>query len=83
MERAVAVLEPFKEATGKLSSKSACISETIPTLASIRHTLKLAVNNTDKGVRDLQSRLDQNLEARTGHLERSDMHTIATLLDWR
>jgi hypothetical protein len=83
MERTVQVLKPFKEATVKLSFKSACISEAIPTLTSIRHTLRLASTSADKGVRDLKSRLNDNLEARTGYLELSDMHTISTLLDWR
>ena len=83
MERTVQVLKPFKEATVKLSYKSAYISEAIPTLTSIRHTLRLGSTSADKGVRDLKSRLSDNLEARTGYLELSDMHTISTLLDWR
>ena len=84
MERLVDVLKPFKEATVNLSSKSACVSETIPTLASLQHTLKLANNAAvDRGVRDLKSRLSDNLKARTEYLEMSDMHTISTLLDWR
>ena len=83
MERTVQVLKPFKEATVKLSSKQACVSESIPTLASLHHTLKLAPNSTDKGLRDLKTRLDQNLQRRTAHIETSDIYTVATLLDWR
>ena len=84
MEKLVDVLKPFKDATVKLSAKSACISETIPTIASLQHTLKLSNNvMQDKGVRDLKSRLSENLAARTGHLEMSEVHSIATLLDWR
>ena len=84
MEKTVEVLKPFKDATVKLSSKSACVSETIPTLSSLRHTLKLANNaNTDKGVRDLKNRLNENLKNRTEYLEKNDMHRIATMLDWR
>ena len=69
MERVVQVLKPFKEATVKLSSRQACVSECIPILASLHHTLKLAQNNSDKGLRDLKLRLDQNLEQRTEHLK--------------
>ena len=84
MEKLVEVLKPFKDATVKLSAKSACISETIPTIASLQHTLKLSNNVMhDKGVRDLKSRLSENLAVRTGHLETSEVHSIATLLDWR
>ena len=84
MERLVDVLKPFQEATVNLSSKSACVSETFPTLASLQHTLKLANNAAvDRGVMDLKSRLSDNLKARTEYLEMSDMHTISTLLDWR
>ena len=84
MDRLVEVLKPFKDATVKLSSESACISEIIPTIASIQHTLRLANNNIiDRGVRDLKTRLSDNLKARTEHLEMSEIHTIATLLDWR
>ena len=83
MERVVQVLKPFKEATVKLSSRQACVSECIPILASLHHTLKLAQNNSDKGLRDLKLRLDQNLEQRTEHIENSDLYSVATLLDWR
>ena len=40
MERIVKVLGPFKEATLKLSAASACISQAIPTVTSLLHTLK-------------------------------------------
>ena len=84
LERLVQVLKPFKEATLKLSAKQACVSESIPILASLHHTLKLANNNAiDRGVRDLKTRLDQNLKNRTGHLEENEIHAMATLLDWR
>ena len=84
MERTVVVLKPFKEATVKLSSASACVSQSIPTISSLRLTLKLADNtSTDKGVRDLKTRLNENLKARTEYLEKSEIHNIATLLDWR
>ena len=47
-------------------------------------SLKLANNAAvDRGVRELKSRLSDNLKARTEYLEISDMHTISTLLDWR
>ena len=84
MERTVVVLKPFKEGTVKLSSASACVSQSIPTISSLHLTLKLADNtSTDKGVRDLKTRLNENLKARTEYLEKSEIHSIATLLDWR
>ena len=83
MERTVQVLKPFKEATVKLSSKQACLSESIPTLTTLHHTLRLAPNSTDKGLRDLKTRLDQNLHNRTAHFKTIDIFTVATLLDWR
>ena len=84
LERLVQVLKPFKEATVKLSAKQACVSESIPILASLHHTLKLSINTImDKGVRDLKVRLDQNLKNRTGHLEEEEIYAMATLLDWR
>ena len=76
MKRLLDVLKPFKEATVNLSSKS----ETMPMLASLQHTLKLANNAAvDGGVRDLKSRLSDNIKATTEYLEMSDMHTIAKL----
>ena len=54
MEKIVKVFGPFKEATVKLSSASACISQAIPTITSMLHTLKPTVLNSDQGVNDLK-----------------------------
>ena len=83
MEKIVKVLGPFKEATVKLSSASACISQAIPTITSILHTLKPNVLNSDQGVKDLKRRLRENLVKRVGYMEESKIHSIATLLDPR
>jgi hypothetical protein len=83
MEKAVKVLGTFKEATLKLSSASACISQSIPTITSILHTLKPSNLITDHGVKDLKRRLRENLNRRLDYIEESDIHSIATLLDPR
>ena len=84
MERVVKLLSPFKEATLKLLSASACISQAIPTISSLLHTLKPAYNiNTDLGVRDLKRRLSTNLVERLDFTEDSEIHAVATLLDPR
>jgi hypothetical protein len=83
MEKIVKVLGPFKEATVKLSYASACISQAIPTITSILHTLKPNVLNSDQGVKDLKRRLRKNLDKRVGYMEESKIHSIATLLDPR
>ena len=83
MERVVKLLGPFKEATIKLSAASACISQSIPTITSLLHTLKPANNTTDLGVKDLKRRLAANLIERLDYTEESDIHALATLLDPR
>ena len=83
MEKVVKVLGPFKEATEKLSSASACISQSIPTITSFLHTLKPSHTNVDMGVKDLKRRLMENLLGRVEYMKDSDIHTIATLLDPR
>ena len=83
MERIVKVLGPFKEATLKLSAASACISQAIPTVTSLLHTLKSANNSTDLGVRDLKRRLTENMLDRLDYIEESEIHALATILDPR
>ena len=83
MERIVKVLGPFKEATLKLSAASACISQAIPTVTSLLHTLKPAHNTTDLGVRDLKRRLTENIMDRLDYIEESDIYALATILDPR
>jgi len=75
------VLKPFKESTLVLSKADACISQSIPILASLLYTLK--PSNSDEGVRDLKARLKTNLCDRLGSLEASEIHALATLLDPR
>ena len=83
IEKSVKVLGPFKEATLKLSSASACISQSIPTITSLLHTLKPSILISDHGVKDLKRRLRENLKRRLGYIEESEIHSIATLLDPR
>lgn len=83
MEKVVKVLGPFKEATLKLSAASSCISQSIPIITSILHTLKPSNVITDFGVKDLKRRLRENLNRRLDFLERSEIHSLATLLDPR
>ena len=83
MEKVVKVLGPFKEATLKLSSASSCISQSIPIITSLLHTLKPSDMITDLGVKDLKKRLRDNLNRRLEFLESSEIHNLATLLDPR
>ena len=83
MEKVVKVLGPFKEATLKLSSASSCISQSIPIITSLLHTLKPSNMITDFGVKDLKRRLRDNLNRRLEFLETSEIHSLATLLDPR
>ena len=81
MKNVESVLKPFKESTLILSKADACISQSIPVVASLLYTLK--PSNCDTGVKDLKARLKRNLLDRVGSLEESDIHAIATLLDPR
>ena len=83
MRNVVKVLGPFKEATLELSRASACISQTIPTITSLLHTLKPTNTETDIGVKNLKRRLSDNIKNRSEHIEESEIHSFATLLDPR
>ena len=83
VKNVVKVLDPFKDATVKLSSSSACISESIPTVSCLLKTLERRNNDSDEGVIDLKKRLTDNLSRRTDHMEDDEIYTIATLLDHR
>ena len=94
MKNVISVLKPFKSATLKLSSVSACVSEYIPTVTCLVKSLETQTQN-DEGVVSLKRRLAENLRSRTGHMmknltkmqvtliEATDYLAIATLLDSR
>ena len=81
LNNVVKVLEPFEDATLKLSREDACISEYIPTVTCLIKSLEAGYGDT--GVVSLKSRLKANLENRTDYLEDSEPHALATLLDVR
>ena len=83
MKNVVKVLGPFKEATLELSRASACISQTIPTITSLLHTLRPTNTETDIGVKNLKRRLSDNIKNRSEYIEESEIHSFATLLDPR
>ena len=67
MKNVISVLKPFKSATLKLSSVSACVSEYIPTVTCLVKSLETQTQN-DEGVVSLKRRLAENLRSRTGHM---------------
>ena len=65
MEKVVLVLKVFYEATIRLSSNLACISDVIPIVTSLIVTLSSA-DRDDLGVRDFKRKLKSSLEDRLG-----------------
>ena len=82
MEKVVLVLKVFYEATIRLSSNSACISDVIPIVTSLIVTLSSA-DRDDLGVRDFKRKLKSSLEERLGAKEELERYSVATLLDPR
>ena len=76
------VLEPFKDATNRLSGASACISEYIPTVTCLLKSLEIN-NISDEGVKGLKKRLVENLTSRTAYIEETETYFLATILDAR
>ena len=82
MEKVVKVLEVFYEATVRLSSNSACISDVIPTITGLLVTLNVE-NREDQGVKDFKRKLKAALVERLGSKEELEKYSVATLLDPR
>jgi hypothetical protein len=83
MEKVVKVLEVFYEATLKLSSSSACISDVIPIITGLLYTLSPGGNREDQGVKDFKRKLRASLTDRLGEKELLEHYSVATLLDPR
>ena len=83
MEKVVNVLEVFYEATLKLSSSSACISDVIPIITGQLYTLSPGGNREDQGVKDFKHKLRASLTDRLGEKELLEHYSVATLLDPR
>ena len=81
MEKVVKVLKSFEEATQMLSTKNACISQTIPIITLIIQQLN--TTKADTGVKTLKRDLQDAMEARFDHYESDDKYTLSTLLDPR
>ena len=75
------VLKPFKEATEVLSKANASISQYIPVITSLLYTLRPLAS--DDGVKQLKSRLKENLLGRLSDVEEYEIYSLATLLDPR
>ena len=82
MEQVVKVLGVFYEATLRMSSASACISEVIPTVTGLLVSLNIN-NREDHGVKDFKRKLKDSLERRLGGKEMLERYCVATLLDPR
>ena len=83
MEKVVKVLEVFYEATLRLSSSSACISDVIPTITGLLYTLSPGGDREDQGVKDFKRKLKASVTERLGAKELLEQYSIATLLDPR
>ena len=83
MEKVVKVLKVFYEATLKLSSSSACISDVIPIITGRFYTLSPGGNREDQGVKDFKRKLRESLTERLGEKELLEQYSVATLLDPR
>ena len=68
MEKVVMVLKVFYEATVRLSSNSACISDVIPTITGLIVSLS-SEDRDDLGVRDFKRKLNTSLNERLGAKE--------------
>ena len=82
MGKVVKVLEVFYEATVRLSSSSACISDVVPTVTSLLVALGPG-DGDDNGVKDFKRKLKASLLERLGNKEDLEMYSLATLLDPR
>ena len=82
MEKVVTVLDVFYEATVRLSSNSACISDVIPTITGLIVTLS-AEHRDDLGVKDFKRKLKASMLHRLGEKEELEKYGLATLLDPR
>ena len=82
MEKVVKVLGVFYEATLRLSSSSACISEVVPTVTGLLVALN-PVDREDHGVKDFKKKLKDSLKRRLGGKEVLERYNVATLLDPR
>ena len=81
MDKVVKVLKSFEEATQMLSTKNACISQTIPIITLIIQQLN--TTKDDFGVKTLKRDLQNAMEARFDHYESDDKYTLSTILDPR
>ena len=79
MDKVVKVLKSFEEATQMLSTKNACISQTIPIITLIIQQLN--TTKDDFGVKTLKRDLQNAMEARFDHYESDDKYTLATFMD--
>ena len=77
------VLEVFYEATLRLSSSSACISDVIPTITGLLYTLSPGGDREDQGVKDFKRKRKASVTERLGAKELLEQYSIATLLDPR
>ena len=77
------MLEVFYEATRKLSSSSACISDVIPIITGLLYTLSPGGNREDQGVKDFKRKLRASLTDRLGEKELLEQYSVAALLDPR
>ena len=82
MGKVVKVLEVFYEATVRLSSSSACISDVVPTVTSLLVALGPG-DGDDNGVKDFKRKLKASLLERLGNKEDLERYSLATLLDPR
>ena len=96
MGKVVKVLEVFYEATVRLSSSSACISDVVPTVTSLIvalgpgdgekkrvRVILLSLGASDNGVKDFKRKLKASLLERLGNKEDLERYSLATLLDPR
>jgi hypothetical protein len=79
--KCVRILKPFDEITKRLSSSSTSISEVIPLIASLNHTLKARSPEEDHGVKTMIYIMLSELTRRFDRLEGNDNYGLATYLD--
>ena len=81
MKKVLKVLEPFKDATDKLSAQDASISMVIPTVTLIIDGLEDENPTEEHGVLTLKRSLKAAMMARFNDIEDIDAYRVSTLLD--
>ena len=81
MKKVLNVLEPFKDATDKLSANDASISMVIPTVTLIIDGLEDENPTEERGVLTIKRSLKAAMKERFAGIEDMEAYSVSTLLD--